>query len=213
MEEVSRLQAQLLRERPLRVLLSSTSSATQALLCTMLKGFSVTTVSSTQEAENYILNVQTPEPVDFVVLDDQSEARVDDFTRVLRASPLPSLKDTKIVHLFTPTTDNLADHPILKPGGDGSAGIIRVTKPPRQARLLQTLASLKNLPPQAPLVPIMNASAVREEEALARRTLHGNVLVAEGWSFNGVRDFINSCFCRQSGSSETPGNPASKIPA
>ncbi|EPS99596.1 hypothetical protein FOMPIDRAFT_1147208 [Fomitopsis schrenkii] len=179
LDEVSRLQAQLLHERPLRVLLSSASSATQALLCTMLKGFSVTTVSSTQEAENYITNVQSTDALDFVILDDQSEARVDEFTRILRTSPLPSLKDTKLVHLFTPTTDNLADHPILKPGGDGSAGIIRVTKPPRQARLLQTLASLRNLPPQAPLVPIMNATAILEEEALARRTLHGNVLIAE----------------------------------
>lgn len=146
----------------------------------MLKGFSVTTVSSTQEAENYITNVQASDALDFVILDDQIEARVDEFTRVLRTSPLSSLKDTKIVHLFTPTTDNLADHPILRPGGDGSTGIIRVTKPPRQARLLQTLASLKNLPPQAPLVPIMNAAAILEEEALARRTLHGNVLIAEG---------------------------------
>lgn len=153
----------------------------------MLKGFSVTTVSSTQEAETYVANVRSPDPLDFVILDDQSEARVDEFTRILRASPLLSLKDTKIVHLFTPTTDNLADHPILKPGGDGSTGIIRVTKPPRQARLLQTLASLKNLPPQAPLVPIMNASAIREEEALARRTLYGNVLVAEGWPLNTTR--------------------------
>lgn len=140
----------------------------------------MTTVSSTQEAENYITNVQASDALDFVILDDQIEARVDEFTRVLRTSPLSSLKDTKIVHLFTPTTDNLADHPILRPGGDGSTGIIRVTKPPRQARLLQTLASLKNLPPQAPLVPIMNAAAILEEEALARRTLHGNVLIAEG---------------------------------
>ncbi|KZT67653.1 histidine kinase [Daedalea quercina L-15889] len=42
--DVNRLQTQLLKERPLRVLLSSASSATQALLCTMLKGFSVTTI-------------------------------------------------------------------------------------------------------------------------------------------------------------------------
>ncbi|KAH9921391.1 histidine kinase [Fomitopsis serialis] len=177
--EVSRLQTQLLSERPLRVLLSSASSATQALLCTMLKGFSITTVPSTPEAETYISNAQPQDPVDFVILDDQSEAPIDDFTRILQASSLPSLQDTKIVHLFTPTTDNLADHPILKPGGDGASGIIRVTKPPRQVRLLQTLASLKNLPAQVPLVPVTNASAIREEEALARRTLHGNVLIAE----------------------------------
>ncbi|TFY70056.1 hypothetical protein EVJ58_g22 [Rhodofomes roseus] len=177
--EVSRLQKQLLSDRPLRVLLSSASSATQALLCTMLKGFTVSTVSSTQEAEAYISNAQPQDPVDFVILDDQLETRVDDLTRVLRASTLPSLQETKIVHLFTPTTDNLADHPILRPGGDGATGIIRVTKPPRQARLLQTLASLKNLPLQPPLVPVMNESALREEEALARQTLYGNVLIAE----------------------------------
>jgi len=168
-----------LEPRPLQLLVSSASSATQALMSTMLSGFSVQTTSSIQEAEEYLrCTASSDPPLDFVILDDQSEARVDEFTRILHSLPQESLKETKVIHLFTPTTDNLAGTPMLM-GTDSGAGILRVTKPPRQARLLQTLANLKNLPSQMSSAPIMSTTAQREEEALARRTLYGNVLVAE----------------------------------
>ncbi|KZT06226.1 histidine kinase [Laetiporus sulphureus 93-53] len=178
MVEITHLRQLLLKPRPLRILVSSASDATQALLSTMLNGFSISTVSSTEEAETVLRNITEADlPLDFVILDDQSEARVDEFSRVLRSLPYSAMEDTKIIHLFTPTTDNLSGTPMLR--GDVNDGILRVTKPPRQARLLQTLASLKNLPAHMSNTPILSASALREEEALARRTLYGNVLIAE----------------------------------
>lgn len=144
----------------------------------MLSGFYITPVSSIQEAEEHLRNAEgLHPPLDFIIMDDQSESRVDDFVHLLQSLSFEVLKDTKVIHLFTPTTDNLSVTPMLR--SDMGTGIVRVTKPPRHARLLQTLAGLKNLH-HFPATPIISASDLREEEALARRTLFGNVLVAEG---------------------------------
>ena len=150
------------------------------MLNTMLNGFSVTSISSINEAEAHLRSAEfLSQPLDFVILDDQSEARADDLTRFLRSLPYPSLQDTKVIHLFTPTTDNLAGAPMLRNDVDSPPGIVRMTKPPRQLKLLQVLASLKNLPDQVLMRPTVDSSVLREEDALARRTLFGNVLVAE----------------------------------
>jgi hypothetical protein len=64
--------------------------------------------------------------------------------------------------------------------GNGTSGIIRMTKPPRKARLLQALARLKRLPLEtyADLRSTTTSAAVEPPESL--RTLFGNVLIAEG---------------------------------
>ncbi|PCH33241.1 hypothetical protein WOLCODRAFT_21861 [Wolfiporia cocos MD-104 SS10] len=174
--EVTRLKSQLMEPRPPRLLVSSASSDTQTLLNNMLSGFSVVAVSSAAEAEAYIRDAKELDgPLDFVIVDTQVEAQVDGLNRLVRSLPFPSLKDTSIIHLFTPTTDNLSADPMLR--NNLAAGIVRVTKPPRQARLLQTLASLKNLP-QSPNVRTLSSSAV-QEDALSKRMLYGNVLIAE----------------------------------
>ncbi|KAI0666240.1 histidine kinase [Trametes maxima] len=178
--EVEKLKETLMKPQPLRVLISSGSSATISMLGTMLSGFTITSVPSIDEAERYLRNSQfAMQPLDFVILDDQSETRADDLARALRMFPYPALQDTKVIHLFTPTTDNLAGAPMLRNDTETPAGITRMTKPPRQLKLLQMLATLKNVLDQVPIRPIINASELREEEALAQRTLYGNVLVAE----------------------------------
>ncbi len=150
------------------------------MLGTMLSGFEVIPVSSVNEAEDLLRNADfVSQPLDFVLLDDQSETRADDFSRSLRSLPYQSLKDTKVIHLFTPTTDNLAGAPMLRNDKESPQGIVRMTKPPRQMKLLQMLASLKNILDQVTTKPMISASELREEEALAQRTLFGNVLVAE----------------------------------
>ncbi|GBE78499.1 histidine kinase [Sparassis crispa] len=176
--EMERLKSQLMKPQPLRLLISSASSATLSLLSTMLSGFFITSVSSIQEAEEHLRNARLLHPpLDFVILDDQSEPRADDLAHVLQSLSFASLKDTKIIHLFTPTTDSLSGPPVLR--HDIGAGIVRMTKPPRQLRLLQALADLKNLPIEAPAAPPMNVAELAEEEALSHRTLYGSVLVAE----------------------------------
>ncbi|KAI8983351.1 histidine kinase [Trametes punicea] len=180
MAEIDKLKETLMKTHPLRFLISSGSSATIAMLSTMLSGFTITAVPNIDEAERYLRNAEfASQPLDFVLLDDQSESRADDLARTLRSLPYPALEDTKIIHLFTPTTDNLAGAPMLRNDTETPPGIVRMTKPPRQLKLLQMLATLKNVLDQVPIRPVVNASEVREEEALAQRTLFGKVLVAE----------------------------------
>ena len=147
----------------------------------MLNGFSVTSISSINDVESHLRNAEfLAQPLDFIILDDQSEARADDLARFLRTLPYSSLQDTKVIHLFTPTTDNLAGAPMLRNDVDSPPGIVRMTKPPRQLKLLQVLATLKNVIDQVPSQPAIDSKMLREEDALAQRTLFGNVLIAEG---------------------------------
>ncbi|CDO70926.1 hypothetical protein BN946_scf184829.g34 [Trametes cinnabarina] len=180
MTEIEKLKETLMKTGPLHFLISSGSSATIAMLSTMLSGFTTSAVPNIDEAERFVRTFEyAAQPLDFVLLDDQSETRADDLARTLRSLPYPALQDTKIIHLFTPTTDNLAGAPMLRNDTETIPGIVRMTKPPRQAKLLQLLATLKNVLDQVPIRPIVNASELREEEALAQRTLFGNVLIAE----------------------------------
>lgn len=114
--------------------------------------------------------------LDFVLLDDQSETRADELARYLQNLPLSSLRDTKLLHLYTPTTDSLAGHSTFN---SNTPGVVRMTKPPRKARLLQMLAILKNPDQnQAPAVGL--GTHAQEQKALEQRMLFGNVLIAEG---------------------------------
>lgn len=181
LQEIEKLKETLVKTRPLRLLISSVSSATISMLGTMLSGFTIAAVPSIDDADRFLRNSEfATQPLDFVILDDQSEHRADDLARVVRSLPYAALRETKVIHLFTPTTDNLAGAPMLRNDNDTTPGITRMTKPPRQHKLLQMLASLKNVLDQVHIRPVVNASELREEEALAQRTLFGNVLVAEG---------------------------------
>ena len=147
----------------------------------MLNGFDITTVGSIDEVEKRLRTLDlTTQQLDFILVDDQSEVRADNLARFLRTLPYQTLQETKIIHLFTPTTDNLAGAPMLRSDMETPPGIVRMTKPPRQLKLLQVLASLKNILDKLPFKPVVNPTEMREEEALAQRTLFGNVLIAEG---------------------------------
>ena len=143
----------------------------------MLSGFFVSSVSSIDDAQDYLRNADTVHPpLDFVLLDDQSETRADELARYLRTLPTDPLSDTKLLHLYTPTTDSLTGHSSFH---SNTPGVIRMTKPPRRTRLLQMLAILKN--PDQNHVPVVGLNTQAEEQkALEQRTLFGNILIAEG---------------------------------
>ncbi|KAI0090021.1 histidine kinase [Irpex rosettiformis] len=174
--EVDRLKMQLMIPHPVRVLVISKSPATASLLSTMLSGFFVSSVSSIDEAREHLRTASTIHPpLDFILLDEQSETKADELARFLHSLPLDPLKDTKLLHLYTPTTDSVTGHSIFN---SNTPGVIRMTKPPRRARLLQMLSLLKN-PAQAQ-IPVVGLSAHADEQiALERRTLFGNILIAE----------------------------------
>lgn len=176
--EVESLKTQLLSPRPPRVLVSSTSAATRALLGNMLSGFFVTCVTTLEEARAYLQ--QTP-PVhtslDFIILDDQSEAHAEELARTVALAQDDALRTAQVVHLYTPTTDSLSS---LVSFNSTVAGVTKITKPPRQARLLRTLADLKHLPGVAPAAVPTDVEKALKDLAAVRRTLFGNVLIAEG---------------------------------
>jgi hypothetical protein len=141
----------------------------------MLKKFFVKLVSSIGDIHHYLkaLNKVDP-PLDFIILDNQSVIAVDELAQQLEASGLPYFTETKVIHLYTPTSS---------PGqavfaNSSTAGITRMTKPPRLARLLQTLAQLKN--PSLAIEAHISGMPKVSEESILPRTVYGNVLIAEG---------------------------------
>ncbi|EKM60729.1 uncharacterized protein PHACADRAFT_155836 [Phanerochaete carnosa HHB-10118-sp] len=173
--EIDQLKAQLMTPYPLRILVASRSPATLSLLSTMLGGFFVSSVSSMEEAQNFLREAGNVHPLlDFVLLDEQSETRADEFCRYLHEFPGDPFRDTKIIHLYTPTTDSTGHSTFA----NNTPGVVRMTKPPRKARLLQLLAILKN-PEQKQVFKAGAADQADEQQALEARTLYGNVLIAE----------------------------------
>uniref|UniRef100_A0A8H8CPK9 Histidine kinase n=1 Tax=Psilocybe cubensis TaxID=181762 RepID=A0A8H8CPK9_PSICU len=177
-QDITKTRSMLINPRPLSVLVCSRSSATLSLLNNMLGGFSVKLLSSIQESTRYLdtySNTESP-PLDFIIIDDQSETHADDLARYLHSSDLKCFEETKVIHLYTPTTSR-SGQAIF--GNSTIPGVVKMTKPPRLARLLQTLATLKNLPHPLISPHATEISKAVEDIATAQRTLYGNVLIAE----------------------------------
>ncbi|KAI9509850.1 hypothetical protein F5148DRAFT_1275037 [Russula earlei] len=151
MQTVQRVRARLMEPRPPRVLISSPSDAATSLLCSMLDGFDVSAVLT-------------------------AEATADAIARLLESLRSPALKETKLIHLYTPITDAMSSNPVF---GNSTSGIIRMTKPPRKARLLQALAKLRKLPPETYVDLRSAVNLMVEEPPESQRTLFGNILIAE----------------------------------
>ncbi|SRR6266404_1138902 len=199
---VQRVRARLMEPRPPRILISSPSDAATALLCSMLDGFDVSAVSTVEELEASLGSAETSDAsLDCIILDHQAEAMADGIARLLESLHSPVLQDTKLIHLYTPVTGSISNNPVF---GNSTSGIIRMTKPPRKARLLQALAKLRKLPLET-YADLRSAVALNvEEPSESQRTLFGNVLIAEGeWA---IQHLVCSCFtdllCRQPSRSE-----------
>jgi hypothetical protein len=144
----------------------------------MFSGFFVTFVASIQDAEVQLHAYRgASTPLDFIIFDDQSESHVDDLVRFLHSLHFPALRETKLIHLYTPTTSRAGQNVF---GRSATPGVVKMTKPPRKARMLQTLAGLKDLPNTISASQPTDVARAMEDLAAAQRTLFGNVLVAEG---------------------------------
>ena len=187
---VQRVRTRLMEPRPPRILISSPSDAATALLCSMLDGFEVSAVSTVEGLESSLRLAETSDAnLDCIILDHQAEATADGIARLLESLCSPMLRDTKLIHLYTPVTDSISSNPVF---GNSTSGIIRMTKPPRKARLLQALAKLRNLPLETYADLRSTVALTAEEPSESQRTLFGNVLIAEGeWATHHV---VFSCF-------------------
>ncbi|KAF4623556.1 hypothetical protein D9613_002054 [Agrocybe pediades] len=176
-QDIDKTRQILVNPRPLHVLACSQSDATLSLLRTMLQGFVVQTAQSIGEAQSLLRSYASMNAtLDFVILDDQSEAHADELARYLHSLRTQSFAETKVIHLYTPTTSSSGSALLAN---STISGVVKMTKPPRQARLLQTLASLKNLPYPSIYHPSSDVSKAMEDISSAQRTLYGNVLIAE----------------------------------
>jgi len=145
----------------------------------MLHKFRVKSTSTWQDAHHYLQNYSKFDtPLDFVILDDQSGTNADDLAQQLQASGVAKYKDTKVIHLYTPTSTSGQ----VVFANSSIAGVIKMTKPPRLSRLLQKLAELKNLTLTIGAPHSSEVSHVADEQSTPR-TLFGNVLIAEGNCF------------------------------
>ncbi|KAI6153278.1 STKc type histidine kinase [Pisolithus tinctorius] len=171
--EIEHLRNALTRLRPSKVVICAVSSATRALLRSILKGFDVTLLSDLDALHSHLGQYQKDDWLDFLILDDQGQTQVVDVIQILRWSNTPGLRQTKIIHLYTPTTQSLSESAAI----EGNPNVAKIIKPARKMRILQVLAELRGVvAPSAPLSPVVTTSPVAETP---RRTLFGNVLIAE----------------------------------
>ncbi|KXN87566.1 Peroxide stress-activated histidine kinase mak2 [Leucoagaricus sp. SymC.cos] len=169
-EEIQRLKSSLNHTRPLEILVYSPSKATVNFLNTVLAGFHVQSTLMESQVQDRIHQYATAEtPLDFIILDDQTEGGAEDLARKLENT---LFKATKIIHLYTPTISR-SGQPVFAVNQYPS--IFKLTKPPRKFRLLQVLAELKHLPSRLST----ELMKVVEDISSAQRTIYGNVLVAE----------------------------------
>ncbi|KAJ3724256.1 hypothetical protein DFJ43DRAFT_1157787 [Lentinula guzmanii] len=174
--DIENLRSGLTKPRPPHIVVCSASPVTLTLFGHILPGFSVVLASSIADTENYLRKLGDRNvPVDFVILDDQSEMHAEELAKFIHSLHYSTLQETKVIHLYTPTT-SLSGRSIF---GSNSPGIVKMTKPPRKARLLQTLAGLKNLPNAMATAPLSDVIRAMDDIAAAQRTLFGNVLIAE----------------------------------
>jgi hypothetical protein len=193
---VHQVRARLMEPRPPRILIGSPSDAATSLLCSMLDGFDVSTVLTVEELEQCLYSVKPSDtPLDCIILDHQTEAAADGIVRLLESLHSPVLKDTKLIHLYTPVTDTILSNPMF---GNSTSSIIRMTKPPRKARLLQALAKLRKLPPETYADLRSAVTLAVEGPPESQRTLFGNVLIAEGECASDcvIRSWLHGRLCR-----------------
>ena len=181
MEDIELLRAQLTHPRPTQILLCSPSDTTLRLLETMFVGLRVASTRTQAEAQRWLEQFATnTERIDFVILDTQSGDLADDFIAAVDALGFPSLAGTKIIHIYTPTKGNSSG----TSGRDGSQRVLRLTKPPRTFRMLQTLVQLRNPSPSVAVpVPEKTMEDKPAGDANNKRELAGmKILIAEGKS-------------------------------
>jgi hypothetical protein len=179
LSEISTLKFQLAQPRPPRVLIISASDTTRSLLATLLGGFFITAISTVGEALDHYLpgaHLYDP-PLDFIIIDAQVDSHAEDLANALQTSEHTALRAVNIVHLYTPTTEALAS----APSRGKTLGVTRLTKPPRQARLLHALGRLKHIAGTPTTASYTSQGPVNGTGP--RRTLFGNVLIAEGRSW------------------------------
>jgi len=205
------IRQRLLRPRPLRVLASSRSPVTLSLLTTILHEFDVFCVNSLDEAVAWLHGAGSKgQPIDFVLLDHFNAKRLEQIPVILNTYDSTKDAKAIHLYTPTPIIASASSWgriPTAAAGGDvdmavasangslstlpssesvlvsgGVAGpIIRMYKPPRRARLLELLGSLRDVKtPLGELPASQIGQALANLEAAKPLIGTATVLVAEG---------------------------------
>ena len=145
----------------------------------MFVGLRVASTRTQEETQRWLEQfARNTDRVDFVILDTQSGDLADGLANTVDRLGFPSLADTKIVHVYTPTKGNSSG----SSGRDGSQKVLRLTKPPRTFKILQTLVQLRNPAHHVTLsAPEKVVDNKPTEGVNNKRKLEGmKILVAEG---------------------------------
>ena len=184
--EIHQLELNLNRTRRLEILVFSSSEATIKFLETFLEQFRVQATMDRKELQTRIrAYAASGVPLDFIISDDRAEGAAEGLARSLDDL---SLKDTRVIHLYTPTMTRTGQ--LALPTSDKHPLIFRLTKPPRKCRMLQVLAQLKNLPDKLTTTHASDLMKAVEDSSSAQRMLYGNVLIAEGISISPVKKIL-----------------------
>lgn len=166
LSEIEKLRFSLTSPHQFHVLICSPSKTTISMLSTILKGLVLEVTTSIEEAENKLRKAHSlHRPIDFLILDDQSEVHLDYLARVIEISSDSKSTPTQLVHFHTFTTGWT---------GVTNPNVVKMSKPPRTYELLTKLGELSRC-----LSPRTTKGNVPKKAAVPR-TLYGNVLVAEG---------------------------------
>ncbi|EJT96515.1 hypothetical protein DACRYDRAFT_25673, partial [Dacryopinax primogenitus] len=135
------------------VLLSSPTDTTRDLLQAALIGVKSLVCNSTEDTDIFLRDAgMKKDRVEFVVVDEHAEARIDDIAHLLQE--YPSLSHAKIIHLCAPSADFLNRRPGAKAGVAIEAvapemhtyihgGLIaRMAKPARTQKFLRILSRM-----------------------------------------------------------------------
>jgi len=134
----------------------------------------LTALSSIEDAETFLQDYYDYTPIDFIIIDSQSDQRVGNLSQILRNLGRQALSHSKIIQLFTPSAAAAGQSPF----DSSTMGVIKILKPPRSLRLLQKLAELKDPLNPAAVAPRSSKDSLLLAESTPR-TLFGNVLIAE----------------------------------
>ncbi|KAG6837910.1 hypothetical protein H0H93_013063 [Arthromyces matolae] len=171
LQDIQQIKLRLMTPSPPKILVCSKSIATLTFLHNILGDFHVERVSSIHEAKSKLQNHRNFSlPLDFIILDEQSEDSLNDIVQFMHQPESTVFKESKVIHLYTPTTNGSGQ---LTFGASSIPGVVKMTKPPRTARILHTLAELKHLPNTISQVATAIAKVV-ENAAGAPRTLRDN---------------------------------------
>ena len=137
-EVINSLKSSLIAPKPPLIFITSPSKDIDALLRNMLDVFLVAAFRSIEDIETNLRIVDSKRNVvGFVMVDHPVESRVDEIAQDLQDTISASTSATRIIHLFTPTSETLSRNSTFGSESTQTGFVSRMTMPLRRSRMLR----------------------------------------------------------------------------